>query len=403
MERPIIQAMRALAFALGLGLVCCLVLAPGAPFPGVAFVGGALADEEGDWSLGDMDVDLALLAVSSAEGYAELAAMLEEVGEVLGSPRALQRIEQKLDAPDLNDADRTVLRLLRSASIDLASLDAKTTADRLCVRLIAIAATVADTPEQIEAVLEQYSEFAEEINESVVRDALPAEGDAWSPPALARMVGLARDWPALGAAEAARRFADRDVDSTGAEPLEEPDGDDPSPDIGDAAPSSRTAPDSSGGGAPTALSAGGDTRFAGLWKGRLTDNNGEAFDYTFRFSDAGNPVWGYTGRNISENVELTHAGQRIQYVPPGGGVKTIVFEEIHASAEVVTFMARATFERASGGYMVSEEEYLAFDFRFVEGRLALTFTISSQKISSQFSGVGDGSVFRAEGLLDRSQ
>jgi hypothetical protein len=93
----------------------------------------------------------------------------------------------------------------------------------------------------------------------------------------------------------------------------------------------------------------------GTWRGTLT-MDGQAIEFTATFSE--NDYFLFTYENsfgMVRIVELSGPGQ-IQFVPPGGGVMTMVVESVVKRPQGIAYILRTSFERASNGYM--EQQYI---------------------------------------------
>ena len=66
---------------------------------------------------------------------------------------------------------------------------------------------------------------------------------------------------------------------------------------------------------------------------------------------SGRPLWSYHDSDGFHQTELTHEGQRIQYVPPDRGVVTITLQSVTGSATETGYVVDYSFERSSNGYL----------------------------------------------------
>lgn len=153
------------------------------------------------------DIADAVSALEAADGYRSLAAAVARYERAIASDRMMDLIDARLQAAPLTDEQRTVLHLMRQLSEDCRQSGAQPAARLMAVRLVASSALAVDTPEQLAAVLEQFSPLEDEISPAVVRDALDGPGTSWPPALRPLMEQLARDWPREGAIAAARAIA----------------------------------------------------------------------------------------------------------------------------------------------------------------------------------------------------
>jgi hypothetical protein len=124
---------------------------------------------------------------------------------------------------------------------------------------------------------------------------------------------------------------------------------------------------------------------SGDWHGNLTGDKG-MFEIDVTFSPQGYLVFTYTNNSgRTRTVELTEAGQQIQYVPPGGGVKTHVVDSLVRGPGRLSLVLRSTFERTSGNYL--DQEFMSESFDFVLSSEGLA-TRYAGKSTSYFSGTG---------------
>ncbi len=155
----------------------------------------------------DLEIQQAVTAIEQADSYADVLATTEKYAAIISSPRVVELVDAALQNAALNDAQRRVLLLERQLSIDCRVLGAAAAIRLLAVRAIAGFAIQADTPQQFATVLEKFSPLASVITVDLVGQALNTPGNTWPKPLLPLMEQLARDWPTLGALEAATKMA----------------------------------------------------------------------------------------------------------------------------------------------------------------------------------------------------
>jgi hypothetical protein len=156
----------------------------------------------------DADVERLLTAVDQARGYADLVAVLTEEERVLESSHILEWVDERAGSPSLNENQRGLLMLVRQTAIDGRDRGPREAAQLLSIRLIAVAALAAETPQQFAATLTTFAEFAPVMTPALVRTALGAPGSIWPAPLVPLMEQLAIEWPRLDALTAATRLAD---------------------------------------------------------------------------------------------------------------------------------------------------------------------------------------------------
>ena len=129
-----------------------------------------------------------------------------------------------------------------------------------------------------------------------------------------------------------------------------------------------TPPPPAGGGAPV-------TAFSGTWTGKLTGQADTIDDAQFRFSAAGNLLYEYRIRGGEvRSVEWTAVGQKVQYIPPNGGVQTITIQALDRGPGRLAIAQRWVFER-SGSFL--EQTFLTSRGEFTLTPAGLQVTLSN--------------------------
>jgi len=140
----------------------------------------------------------------------------------------------------------------------------------------------------------------------------------------------------------------------------------------------------------------------GTWRGILT-RGGQTFKFEVTLNQAGYFVFSYTNNTgLTRNVELTTPGQKIQYVPSGGGVQTLIVESVVRQPGRLSYVMRRSFERASGGY--SNERYIseALDFELTpQGLRTRRVTRSVTRFGDRDQSVSGGDEAVAVGVLQK--
>jgi hypothetical protein len=126
--------------------------------------------------------------------------------------------------------------------------------------------------------------------------------------------------------------------------------------------------------------AQGVAGFSGNWSGMMSEG-GEPYQLNVTFSADGFPVVSYTNnKDLTRQVELRSPGQKVQYVPDGGGIKTMILEDIARDATSLAYAMRTSFKRASNGY--SSESYHRYVVEYVLQGTDLHLTIVDQGSAS---------------------
>ncbi|HNV24802.1 MAG TPA: hypothetical protein PKI21_00975 [Nitrospira sp.] len=156
-----------------------------------------------------------------------------------------------------------------------------------------------------------------------------------------------------------------------------------------------------------ALAVSGSTEaaeLAGAWKGALSSPDGSRAEVQIEFSPQGLPLYSYTNnKGVTRQVELSHVGQTIEYVPPGGGVQRMAVKRFEQGPGRVSINIIGSFERASQGYMDQRQEAALFEYTLVPDGMRMRVTTRS---ASHFGDKdlivgGDPSSVVAEGVLQR--
>jgi len=141
----------------------------------------------------------------------------------------------------------------------------------------------------------------------------------------------------------------------------------------------------------------------GLWSGVLRSGS-EAMETTIRISPAGRTMYCYRDTEGYSEVELESPGQRIQYVPPGGGVVTVQLQEVSRGEGACAHLISWSFERSANGCMDQQYQRIAMQCRLQGGRLAVTYAETSATCMSDLSMMlgGDAKSRLFTGLLERA-
>jgi hypothetical protein len=141
----------------------------------------------------------------------------------------------------------------------------------------------------------------------------------------------------------------------------------------------------------------------GLWSGVLHSGS-DTMETTIRISASGRTMYCYRDTEGYREVELTRSGQRIQYVPPGGGVVTVQVQEVTRTERACAHLISWSFERAANGYMDQQYQRIAMQCKLQGDRLAVTYAETSETYMSDLSMMlgGDTKSRLFKGLLERT-
>lgn len=119
-------------------------------------------------------------------------------------------------------------------------------------------------------------------------------------------------------------------------------------------------------------------RRTGTWQGTLT-GDGQAIEFTVAFSEDGYALYEYkNNKGVVQTVELSAPGQ-VQFVPPGGGVRTVAVESVVKRPGGLSYVLHIRFERASGGYL--DQRYSSHQYHYALTREGLRLRLVSRAAS----------------------
>ena len=140
---------------------------------------------------------------------------------------------------------------------------------------------------------------------------------------------------------------------------------------------------------------------SGVWSGML-HGDGETMETTVVISPAGRTTYCYHDSVGFEEVELTHRGQQIEFVPAGGGVVTVQVLEVASSAGKCAHLIAWSFERAAHGYMDQQYKRIALQCELRDDKLAVIYAETGETYMSDLSMMLGGTNTRQfTGQLDR--
>lgn len=143
---------------------------------------------------------------------------------------------------------------------------------------------------------------------------------------------------------------------------------------------------------------------SGAWKGQLASADGSRAEVQIDFSAQGFPLYSYTNnKGLTRQIELSHAGQQVEYVPPGGGVQRMTVKNVERGPGRLSVRLVGSFERARQGYMDQREEAALFEYTLVpEGlKLRITTRTASHFGDKDMTVGGEPNSVVAEGVLQR--
>jgi len=116
---------------------------------------------------------------------------------------------------------------------------------------------------------------------------------------------------------------------------------------------------------------------AGHWVGTLRrPGTTDTIGCNLHVAANGHPVWTYHDANGFQQVELTHTGQKLQYVPPERGVVTVVVQSVTGSVTESGYIVDFSFERANHGYMTQRYQRIVLAGTLRGAQLQVTYSES---------------------------
>ena len=142
----------------------------------------------------------------------------------------------------------------------------------------------------------------------------------------------------------------------------------------------------------------------GGWKGTLASSDGSQAEVQVDFSPQGFPLYSYTNnKGVARQVELSHIGQMVEYVPRGGGVQRMVVKTFEKGPNRLSVGIAGSFERASQGYMNQRQEVALFEYSLTPEGLNMRVTTRSNSHFGDKDLIvgGDPNSTVAEGVLQK--
>jgi len=139
------------------------------------------------------------------------------------------------------------------------------------------------------------------------------------------------------------------------------------------------------------------------WKGSFKCDDGDEIQANYRFAESGNPIYEYQSSAGAREVELESPGQTLRFVPPGGGARNIVLDDISITTDRVSHTMSISEERTSGGTLDQSRSTISSEAVLSDGELEVEIAIRSQNTVSQPGIVvpGDAAVVTCKGRLRR--
>lgn len=143
---------------------------------------------------------------------------------------------------------------------------------------------------------------------------------------------------------------------------------------------------------------------SGSWKGALIGSDGRSGEVQVDFGPQGFALYSYTNnKGVVRQVELSHVGQTVEYVPAGGGVQRVVVKTLEKGQDRLAIGIGSSFERASQGYLDQQQDTTLIEYALTPLGLAMKVTTRSTSHfgDKDMSVGGDLNSAVAEGLLQK--
>jgi hypothetical protein len=143
----------------------------------------------------------------------------------------------------------------------------------------------------------------------------------------------------------------------------------------------------------------------GVWSGTVSEG-GESYQLEVAFSRDGYPIFSYTNnQDLKREIELRTAGQKVQYIPNGGGVQTYVLEDIAKDPARLIYAMRSNFQRAANGYLTENNHRYIVEYVLQGAELHVTIADEANGYMGDREGniMGSPSQSVAKGVLQRAQ
>lgn len=143
----------------------------------------------------------------------------------------------------------------------------------------------------------------------------------------------------------------------------------------------------------------------GVWSGAVSAGS-ESNQLEVAFNRDGYPIFSYTNnKELTRQIELRSAGQKVQYVPSGGGVQTYVLEDIAKDPARLVYALRSNFQRAANGYLSENNHRYVVEYVLQGAELHVTIVDQADGYMGDREGnmLGNPSQSVAKGVLQRAQ
>ncbi len=142
---------------------------------------------------------------------------------------------------------------------------------------------------------------------------------------------------------------------------------------------------------PAATTYAGSATITGQWVGTLRQpGTTETLGCDLHVAASGRPLWAFNDTDGFHKTELTHAGQKLQYVPPERGVITVIVHSVTGSPTDTGYVVDYAFERSSNGYLTQRYERIAMSGRLHGAQLEVTYSVQGLSSFGDKTGLAAG-------------
>ena len=135
----------------------------------------------------------------------------------------------------------------------------------------------------------------------------------------------------------------------------------------------------------------GSATITGQWVGTLRQpGTTETLGCDLHVAASGRPLWAFNDTDGFHKTELTHAGQKLQYVPPERGVVTVIVHSVTGSPAETGYVVDYAFERSSNGYLTQRYERIAMSGRLRGAQLDVTYSVQGLSSFGDKTGLAAG-------------
>ena len=135
----------------------------------------------------------------------------------------------------------------------------------------------------------------------------------------------------------------------------------------------------------------GSATITGQWVGTLRQpGTTDTLGCDLHVAASGRPLWAFNDTDGFHKTELTHAGQKLQYMPPERGVITVIVHSVTGSPTDTGYVVDYAFERSSNGYLTQRYQRIAMSGRLHGAQLEVTYSVQGLSSFGDKTGLAAG-------------